>query len=181
MTEIAPDNFKEKSKKRMMYLVEEDFYFLTYNAILILNFFKCVSAESAFKDYRKIAYLIDFVANKNLSNCLAISGSSNVTVKDMLVQSYAVSVARSALLDRIAYALEKRGILTIIADEEKRRVDWVLNIGNLPKDYFSNSFFKTEEENLLILKKHFSTVRTATLKATLKKLYHNHGVSTWQD
>jgi len=60
---------KEFAKKRMMFIQGEDYNFLAYTLLIFLNEMGCHSEKTKFKDFRKIAYLIDFISGSpNLSD-----------------------------------------------------------------------------------------------------------------
>jgi hypothetical protein len=52
---------KENVKKRLMYIQKEDYNYLAYNILLVLNEFNAYSESSSFKDFRKVAYLVHFI------------------------------------------------------------------------------------------------------------------------
>lgn len=176
-------SFKERSKKRMMYLVDEDFYFITYNCLFILNKMGCFSEKKAFKDYKKLAYLIDFIANKKLTSTMTIGDGFLVqnSFKEELIQSYVIGMSRASLLARVAFALEQKGILVVKTDLKKHRVDWFINKDTLPVDFFDQVFFLEEDKNYSLMTEEFKLVRTASLKTTLDFLYGRHGILIWLD
>ena len=60
---------RKSAKKRMMFIQREDYNFLTYNFLILLNELNCVSEDKRFNDFRKIAYLVEFISN-NIANIL---------------------------------------------------------------------------------------------------------------
>ena len=42
---------KENAKKRLMYIQKEDYNYLAYNILLVLNEFNAYSESSSFKDF----------------------------------------------------------------------------------------------------------------------------------
>lgn len=54
-------------KKKIMFIKEEDYYFLTYNLLILLDVFKCHNEKTGFKFYQKIAYLIDFISYTHIA------------------------------------------------------------------------------------------------------------------
>ena len=52
---------KYSAKKRMMFIQKEDYNFLAYNLLIFLNTLGCTDEGKKFRDFRKVAYLIDFI------------------------------------------------------------------------------------------------------------------------
>lgn len=53
-------------RKRLMYVTQEDFYFLTYCLLLILKQIGCTKEDKLFKDIRKLAFCVDLVSDSEL-------------------------------------------------------------------------------------------------------------------
>ena len=60
---------KTFAKKRMMFIQKEDYNFLTYNLLILLYSLNCISESKRFRDFRKVAYLVDFInSSGNISD-----------------------------------------------------------------------------------------------------------------
>ncbi|MEK4701873.1 hypothetical protein MKX47_20445 [Solibacillus sp. FSL R7-0668] len=53
-----------------MYEKQEDFYYILYNILILMQEMKCNNSSSKCIDFTKLAYLYPFVANKNLAKIL---------------------------------------------------------------------------------------------------------------
>ena len=49
------------SKKRMMFILEEDYYFITIKILSILKALDC--EKNPFQDYRKLGIIFEFIKN----------------------------------------------------------------------------------------------------------------------
>ncbi len=58
------------AKKRIMFIHGEDFNYLAYHVIVLLDTLKCDSASRPFKDHRKLAFLMDLVSSLHLAPML---------------------------------------------------------------------------------------------------------------
>ena len=54
---------REVNRRRMMFVAGEDFYFLAYTTLLILDNLKCTTSSNSFSDLRKVAYLADLLGS----------------------------------------------------------------------------------------------------------------------
>lgn len=66
------------AKKRLMFVTHDDFYFLTYNLILVLSALECTSKDKVFTDLKKIAYLIDLILRLVLNSGHSVLPTSGV-------------------------------------------------------------------------------------------------------
>src|SRR5688572_15311484 len=107
-----------EAKKQLMFAAGEDFYFIAYSTLLILKGFDCISESKAFKDHRKLAFLIDFLADPKMTWLLdnhpvgePSSSSIAQTDKDRLYATHNRGFARIPLFFRVLVALERRSII----------------------------------------------------------------------
>lgn len=70
------------SKKRMMFILEEDYYFITIKILSILKALEC--DKKPFEDYRKLGIIFEFIKNEDNMSFLEklLSYSSNDILKD---------------------------------------------------------------------------------------------------
>lgn len=160
-------------KKRIMYSTNSDYYFLTYNLIVILDFYGCTSSDKMFNDFRKLSFLIDFASNSRLQKILRKQEQSRLYGEDIeqLRNSYSKSLLRIKEIRKVIYALAKRNIITV------SNTNVFLNKEAIPKSFLDKTLFKNEYENL----KNTKTKRLRTMKYTsfLESLYAHNGVTLW--
>lgn len=172
-------------KKRIMFVTQDDFYFLTYNLIILLSQLECIKAEKVFLDIRKIAFLIDFISDHNLALLLArgkaLDGNVRAADKNVLNNCYSKGKERVPFINRLAYALEKKGYITIVPDQEDKTIGAYLNLDRLPSGFTSAEMFDNEIKNVALIKGSYSRIRTTSLDTFLENVFRNNGVSTWLD
>ena len=172
-------------RKRMMFVTQDDFYFLTYNLIILLDQLDCKKADKVFVDIRKIAFLIDFISDHSLAMLIArgkeLDGEVRASDKNTLNNCYSKGKDRVPFVNRLAYALEKKQFITIVADQENKTIGAYLNPDNLPKGFISTEMFDNEIKNVGLIKSTFSRIRTTSLSAFLENVFRSNGVSTWLD
>lgn len=103
-------------KKKLMFAIETDANYITYNIILILYVFKCYK-NRYFKDYNKLAVLITAVQKlpyKNLVIEILSNDSFNYEANySMLLEFYYSSRLIKRSINSVIFALEKRNILNL--------------------------------------------------------------------
>lgn len=183
--ELAISTTRDSAKKRLMFVTHDDFYFLTYNLLLVLLTLKCTKMEKAFVDVKKIAFLIDLISDNYLATVVRNAVKKELPVsnygQELLSKSYSKSKDRVPFINRLAYALEKKGYVTILANQEEKTSDIFLNVDMLPSEFLKSDLFKSEAENFKLIQEAFSRVRTVSLKTFLNNLFRKNGVATWLD
>lgn len=176
---------KEQAKRRMMFVAGEDAYFLTYTLFIQLGSLKCTSPETPFKDYRKAVFLADFVSSPSLSRILSELQSETYTAnsddKRVLWAAYDRGVARLPLMFRLLYALEKRGLIGVIKDEDSRTLDIYAKDVSTLEFFATDDLYDTDRKAMLSIRKVSPRIRTATLPYMLERFFGKQGVRTWLD
>ncbi|MFY0684041.1 MAG: hypothetical protein JXR20_05770 [Balneola sp.] len=171
-------------KKRLMFVKGEDYYFITYNLLLLLNELKCwKSRNKVLQDVRKISFLIDFVADENL--CFIIEkyedrNDINKFDRAKLSKIYTNGLLRLEGLNRLLFSLEKNKMIELTKNKSRNAIDISLLDNEKLKRFIKQSSFTVERENAIILRKNIGHLTSSTFETTLNKLFTNYGVSTWQ-
>lgn len=162
---------KKFAKKRMMFIPTEDYNFLAYNLLIFLNEMKCYSKEKPFKDFRNIAYLIDF-----------ISGSANVDEyeKFELNNIYLKAQLKKKLLSHLIITLQNRDFLDISLNTTNRTIELWIKKENIPKDFFDKERFQREVSNIKKLQKDLKIRKNTSVKTLVDNIFTNRGVATWE-
>ena len=165
---MAERNF---AKKRMMFIQKEDYNFLTYNMLILLDTLNCTSPEKPFRDFRKIAYLIDFINNgANLNNYS----------KAELASIYSKAQLKKQLISHLLIILKNKRIIGISINTTHSSFDIWINKKNIPKDFFDKEQFKAEIENIEILKNYAHSLKTVTVKNLVDRMFSSNNVITWE-
>lgn len=170
-------------KKRILFDKEKDACFLTYNILIILDFYKCYSIDSPFIDYRKLTYLIDFVSSDILVSILQKEQILSDGDKIILQNSYNNASARQNRIFLVLRALKRNGIIELFLDSEKPYKNSLYLIqSDKTKSITNKKLFTYEYSNL----KHFNSVndinRVRLIKITtlLQKIYGSRGIKIWE-
>lgn len=169
-----------KDKKRMFFLTGEDYYFYTYNIFIILLVLKC--EKKAFKDHRKLAFMVDFCSGGEYSRILEFA-VDQVSIKNSdinkLAEEYSTGYCRITEITRLLLALEKRGMIEIEKPISGLYLNVKLNDDKKAKTFFDSKYFEREFENIKLFKQFMPRVSSIKFETFLEKLYQSNGVSTW--
>lgn len=176
---------REAVKKRMMYSKGDDFYFLTYNLLILTSELKCFSEDKVFVDHRKVAFLVGFVSNPWLTDLASRCKGPNATPANIdrseLAKTYADGSARIHLMTRLLFASERKGLLTLYPGKRKHSIDFSINKTALPDGFLSNPIFEMERENVAQLRKLLPQLRNGKLSSLLERLFVENGVQVWHE
>ena len=162
---------KQSAKKRMMFIPTEDYNFLAYNLLIFLDEMKCYNKETKFKDFRKIAYLIDFISSSANLDDYELSELSNIYFKAQL---------KKKLLSHLIITLQNRGFLDISLNTTRRTIELWINKENIPKEFFDKQKFQREILNIKKLKQKFKITKVSKLTNLVDELFKKRGVLTWE-
>jgi hypothetical protein len=171
-------------KKRLMFAKGDDFYFLTYNSLILLYSLECDSDKNLFIDSSKIAFLTDFIADSNCIRLLELSLKEHAHLGSDDIQTlqhiYVNSLSRRHLLSRLLFVLQKRGFVSIETNKnDNALLDIYLNLDKMPKQFFNPAVYQAEIENAKKLRKLLPRIKTIALKTLLNRLFTQNGVNTW--
>lgn len=159
------------AKKRMMFIQGEDYNYLAYNFLIILYVLGCVNKSKPFKDFRKIAYLIDFVNNNIADNEFSEIDYANIYSKAQL---------KRQLIYHLILVLKNNELIDIDVNLPHNSLNVWLISENIPEDFFKNSIFQNEIKNMNDLKDNISSLRTMTIKRLSEILFVKNNVLTWE-
>ena len=162
---------RKSAKKRMMFIQREDYNFLTYNFLILLNELNCVSEDKRFNDFRKIAYLVEFISNN-----IAIEEYTEIELSNIYLRAQ----LKKKLLFHLIITLKNKQYLGVYLNTTHRTLDVGRNKEKIPDDFFNSEHFFQEVSNIQKLKKFAKISPKQTLKTKNEKLYNDRGVLTWE-
>jgi hypothetical protein len=171
-------------KKRIMFNRDEDYYFITYNILIMLHSFGCKDAKSKWADYTKLSYLLPLVADSSLLNLyIRYLDSYRIPSKDeneLLRDTYFKSRLRVQLLTSILFTLETNKLISLTKNEKRHTIDIWINRDNISQALLKSNLFDIEIQNIDKLKKAIPRLKSLSTKTLLDRLYSNNGVSVWE-
>lgn len=163
---------KNAAKKRLMFIQKEDYNFLAYNTIILLDELGCTSESKKFRDFRKIAYLIDFINE---------GGNPKNFDQQQLAKIYSRAQIKKKLLHHLLIVLKNKKIISVSANATSTTIDLWLNKDMIPLDFLDFTFFKNEIANIIELKTALGgALKTLTIKTLADKIFTQNNVLTWE-
>ncbi len=176
------ENTSNSVKKRLMFVKGEDFYFLTYNIILILIYFGCNGKPRKFKDYRKLGILIELISHRDIITILhKYQGSKiqNMQDRQKVARVYSSALIKTKLLPRLLFALEKKGIVELEKDSTRKTISLWFTDKVQNENFYSESLFKSEQQNLESLSTVVKRVSSIKYDTFVKTLFKSSGITKW--
>lgn len=162
---------KAFARKRIMFIQKEDYNFLTYNLLILLYTLKCTSSQKRFKDFRKVAYLIEFINS---------GGDISQYSRDELANIYSKAQLKKQLISHLLVVLRNHNFIEVSINSVSKSFDIWLNLEKIPNDFFDKKLFRKEIENINVLKKHASFLSIITVKTLVDKLFTSNNILTWE-
>lgn len=173
---------KYTDKKKLMFVTGEDFYFLTYNILLFLKELNCDGENRKFKDYRKLAFLVDFISDRDLIKILSKNkGKGTILNKEdrrAIINAWSNGIVRVKLLARLLYALEQKGLIGMEKDSTRKSVTVWYKRNERTKQFFKENVFEIEKGNAKSLTGIIQRLSNMTLETLEEKVFHNYGIKT---
>lgn len=169
-----------KSKRPLFFISGEDFYFVAYSILLVLEYLG--GSARRVKDHRKIAYLIQFLGDSRLIDLLERTqeaGVANAADRELLFSSYADSELHKREVFKMIFSMERRGFLRMQRADSPEVLDISLNSDGIPQGFFKNGSFAEERANAEKLKALFPRLSLLTFESLLDRLYRDRGVRVW--
>jgi len=171
-------------KKRIMFNKDEDYYFITYNILIILKSFGCKDVKSKWTDYTKLSYILPFVADSSLLDLyIRYLDNNRIPSKEdleILRETYFKSRLRLQLISSILFTLEANHMVSLVKNEKRHTIDIWVNQNNIPDTLMKSDLFEVEIKNIDKLKTAIKRLKGLSSKTLLERLYTNNGVRVWE-
>lgn len=169
-----------KSKRPLFFISGEDFYFVAYSILLVLEFLG--GKPKRVDDHRKIAYLIQFLGDSRLVDLLERTeetGVANMVDRELLFSSYANAELHKREVFKILFSMERKGFLTIQRAGRVEELVITLTSQGIPKGFFTTDQFAQERTNAEKLKRLLPHLSRFSFDTLLDRLYRKRGVNVW--
>lgn len=170
----------EEIKKKIMFSKGDDYYFLTYNLLLILQSLNCFNNQY-FRDYRKLSFMTNLISNPYLPEVLEVYKKSNKSLnvydKELLTKSYFDGLLITKEIFRLLEILRDRELITLsetnsilyISIKERKKV----------KNFLNNDIFQIEKHNIILLQSSIGRISFLSYDTFLERVYKNIGINLW--
>lgn len=163
---------RSSAKKRLMFIQKEDYNYLAYSTILLLNSFDCTTEATRFRDFRKIAYLVDFVNEGGIPQNFEQQKLADIYVKAQI---------KKKLMHHLVIILKNKNLINVSINQSSRTIDLWLNKDKIPPDFLNQQIFEKETQNVKDLRNAMTTgVRSITIAKLVEKIFKNNNILTWE-
>ena len=135
-------------KKKIMFAVEADANFISYNIIIILIAFNCKNNSRYFKDFNKLAFLISVVQKeqykKALLEILDDNSSDSTYNYETILELYYTSRLIKRNISGVIFALDRKNIIEL--KKTKKTIDLTLIDNHIIDKFVSSQKFKDDIE-----------------------------------
>lgn len=169
-----------KNKRPLYFISGEDFYFVAYSILLVLDFLG--GAQKRVKDHRKLTYLIQFVSDNRLIDVLLRTQQkkvSNPLDREFLFSSFTNAELHKREVFKILFSLERGGYISIRRTDVAEILDVTLVPNSIPRGFFESDNFDEERRNADELKKLIPRISMLIFDSLLERLYLDRGVRVW--
>lgn len=172
---------KIENKKRIMYMSGDDFYFFTYNILIILKELGCTDGR-VFKDYRKLPYVVDVISDQHLLNILKRNNFGRIKSpvdRRHLISSYTNCKIKTSEYLKLLFSLERKGFVSLSSSKRCSQIDISLNDKYIAKDFFIAKVFDKERQNISILKSEVKRMSSINFETLIDRLYTAETDNKW--
>mgnify|MGYP000730946582 FL=1 len=170
-------------KKRLLYDKGEDIYFSIYNILLLLKYLECVNEDKAFKDYRKLTFLIPIISDEVINTIFIdyyrAKNKINKNIRRRLSKIYNEGIENIAFIRYILLILEKNNIIKLISEENK--VDLYLCEKDKLEKFLLNPIFSDEVRRISNIKSNKYQIAKVSYSTFINNLFKINGVSVWEE
>ena len=165
------------SKKRLMFILEEDYYYLTLKTIAILKALKC--DKKCLVDYRKICLIYEVI--KDPSNIDLINKSNlDIFESNKLLNIAYSAKMNSAIFKRIIFFLEKKNIIRLEKNIKQESIDVYLCDSEEVKFLISENLLKEDIIKVEKLQKEISRIRSVKFSTLNNNIFGKSDVVLWE-
>lgn len=178
---MSDENRNVEVKKRIMFHLEDDYYFITYHILLFLKIIGCNSSSNRLKDYSKLCYILPFISNDLHLRILTKQNDNEMPFSEdrkMLREIYLKSRLKRNLVSSIVFALHRKELVCLEKRSNSTAIDiWLNERSDLT--FLTTNFYDYESENIRAFRRLHPRIKILTTETLLKKLYTEKGVTVW--
>lgn len=158
------------SKKRLMFILEDDYYYITLKVLAILKALDC--DKKPFEDYRKIGIIFELI--KNPSNLLFFEKILNKVQLDIFDSERIIGISynakiNAAVIKRVLFFLEKQNMINMNRSLKGDYIDvFLLNTLQI-RQLIEENILSEDIEKVALLKRKIPRLRSIKISTLRKK------------
>lgn len=181
--ELTEQNYNMiDSKKRMMFILEEDYYFITIKLLSILKALDC--DIKPFEDYRKLGIIFEFVKsqeNTEFLEKLINQKEDNIFDNEKSIKIFCDSKLNVSVIKRVLFFLEKQDMIEMRKNPKNSNIDILLKINDKLTSLIETGLLEEDISRCLTIKKLLPRIRSLKLSTLQEKVFGYNEVTKWED
>lgn len=168
------------SKKRMMFILEEDYYFITIKLLSILKALEC--DKKPFTDFRRLGLIFEFVKSRNnlcLFYRLISEGNPDIFDTEKAVKIFCDSKLDISVIKRVLFFLEKQQVVELQKNIKTGNIDVLLLNDERINELLKQDVVNEDFERTYALKKAIRGLRSLKLETLQIKIFGYSEVTKW--
>jgi len=169
-------------KKRMMFVLDKDYYFITIKLLIILNCLNCY--KDKFIDYRKLAFIIGFIKDdkdidlykKNIRRSIDL----NIFERERLINIYCNGNMDQPLIKRVLFFLAKKRIIILEKNVKFNCIDVVLVKDEKLDEILSSENLYNDIDKVKNIYDEFTRLRSIKYKSFIERIFGDSEVAKWE-
>ena len=169
------------SKKRMMFILEEDYYFITIKLLAILKALEC--DKKPFEDYRKLGIIFEFVKSQEnmlFFDKLINQKASNIFDNERTIKLFCDSKLSVSVIKRVLFFLEKQDMIEMKKSQKNGNIDILLKANEELESLIETGLLEEDISRCLIIKKNVPKIRSLKLSTLQEKVFGYNEVAKWE-
>ena len=158
------------SKKRMMFILEEDYYFITIKLLSILKALDC--DIKPFEDYRKLGIILEKLINQK---------EDNIFDNEKSIKIFCDSKLNVSVIKRVLFFLEKQDMIEMRKNPKNSNIDILLKINDKLRSLIETGLLEEDISRCLTIKKLLPRIRSLKLSTLQEKVFGYNEVTKWED
>ena len=171
-----------ESKKRMMFILEEDYYFITIKLLSILKALDC--DKKPFEDCRKLGIVLEAI--KSEENIIFLQklihhSQLNIFDNDKAIKFFCDSRLDVSVIKRVLFFLEKQNMVELTRSIKNSNINVTLKESEAFNNLIEMKILDEDLNRCFTVRKLIPRIRSLKLETLQKKVFGYDEVSKWED
>lgn len=170
------------SKKRMMFILEEDYYFITIKILSILTALEC--DIKPFEDHRKLGIIFEFIKDeKNFDFLQKLLNNKELDLFDneRAIKIFCESKLDVSVIKRVLFFLEKQEMLELSRSIKNSNINVLLKRVDKFNELVNEGILDDDLKRCRTVKRLIPRLRSLKLDTLQTKIFGYNEVEKWED
>lgn len=170
------------SKKRLMFILEDDYFYITLKVLAILKALDC--EIKPFEDYKKLGIIFEFI--KDQANILFLEKLITRPQLDIFDNERIINIScnakmNTAVIKRVLFFLEKQNMISMKKSLKGDFIEVFLLKTPQLNELISENVLNDDLTRIASVKSYIPRIRTLKISTLRKKIFGASEVASWED